>query len=101
MRIRSAALPLAALAAAALGGCAQPSCANHSVLDALDSTDRDGDLAHVGLLRDSATTRLGPGDDEAQCSIWERLRAPGTAGVALRPQYYSVRLVNNGWVMEK
>ncbi|MBE7210369.1 MAG: hypothetical protein INR65_05070 [Gluconacetobacter diazotrophicus] len=92
---------LAAALVAGLGGCAQRTCANYSVLDALDSYDRDDDLTHVGLIRRSAVTVPGPAGNQLQCSIWEQRHLPGTTGVILRPQYYSVRMVNNGWVLSK
>lgn len=94
-----AVLLLAALTA--LPGCAQRSCANYSVLDYLDSIDRDSDLAHVGLVRSSVATRIGPDGNAAQCSVWEKVHLPGRPGVGYRPQYYSVRLHNNGWLLER
>jgi hypothetical protein len=85
------------LALALLSGCASPTCSNPYVLDFLDHADRQADLAHVGLLRGSARTAPGAGPDQLSCSIWEQIRTPGTRAVQLRPQYYQMRHVSDGW----
>lgn len=106
-RIPKAAGRLAACCAAAamLSACAPRSCANPYVLDFLDQADAQSDLAHVGLVRDAVVTVPGPTPDTLGCSIWERVRQPGsgpngaTRGgpVVLRPQYFRLRHVGDGW----
>lgn len=85
------------LALALLSGCASPTCSNPYVLDFLDHADRQADLAHIGLLRGSARTAPGAGPDQLSCSIWEQVRTPGTRALQLRPQYYQIRHVSDGW----
>lgn len=85
------------LVLAVLSGCASPTCSNPYVLDFLDHADRQADLAHVGLLRGSARTAPGAGPDQLSCSIWEQVRTPGAGTVRLRPQYYQLRHVSDGW----
>ena len=80
-----------------LGGCAEPNCGNPYVLDFLDHADRQADLAHAGLLRGSARTAAGATPDRLSCSIWEQVRTPGVRPLSLRPQYYQVKHVADGW----
>ncbi len=80
-----------------LAGCAEQSCGSVAVLDALDDSDGQADLSHLGLVRDAVRTAPGPTPDSASCSIWERVRGPLPEQVLLRPQYYGVRRVSTGW----
>ncbi len=84
-----------------LAGCAEQSCGSVAVLNALDASDAQADLSHLGLVRDAVRTAPGPTPDSASCSIWERVRGPvptqGQEQVLLRPQYYGVRQVSTGW----
>ncbi len=93
-------LPMVALVLG-LAGCAEQSCGSVAVLNALDDSDHQADLAHLGLVRDAAVTAPGSTPDSASCSIWERVRGPsseqGQEQVLLRPQYYGVRRISTGW----
>ena len=80
-----------------LAGCAERSCGGVAVLNALDDTDHQADLSHLGLVRDAVRTAPGAPPDSASCSIWEQGRGPGPGQVLLRPQYYGVRQVSTGW----
>ncbi len=80
-----------------LAGCAEQSCGSVAVLNALDGSDHQADLSHLGLVRDAVRTAPGPASDTASCAIWERIRGPAPDQVLLRPQYYGVRRVSTGW----
>ncbi len=80
-----------------LAGCAEQSCGSVAVLDALDASDHQADLSHLGLVRDAVVTAPGPTPDSASCSIWEQVRGPAPDQVLLRAQYYGVRRVSTGW----
>ncbi len=93
----AAAIPVLLCAAALLSGCAPRSCANPYVLDFLDQADARADVSHVGILHAPVVTAPGPTPDRLRCSVWEQVRRPGDGKVVLRPQYFPLRAVGDGW----
>ncbi len=89
-------LPVLGLALG-LAGCAEQSCGSVAVLNALDDSDGQANLSHLGLVRDAVRTASGPTPDSASCGVWEQVRGPVPGQVLLRPQYYGVRRVSTGW----
>ncbi len=94
---RLARLGLLGAALVALSGCASRGCGNPYVLDFLDHADRQADLTHVGLLRAPVSSAPGATPDRLSCSVWEQVRPVGTSQLVLRPQYYHLQHVSDGW----
>lgn len=100
-------IALLGLAIGSLAGCGGHSCDNGYVLDFIDAEDRQADLAHLGLVRDAVRTAAGPTATSARCSVWEKVRNPayGTTpsqpASLLRPQYFTVTRIDDGWKVDR
>ncbi|MCQ8279231.1 hypothetical protein NFI95_12335 [Acetobacteraceae bacterium KSS8] len=88
---------LCSAAMALLAGCAPRSCANPYVLDFLDQADARADVWHAGILHDPVVTAPGATPDLLRCSVWEQVRRPGDGRIVLRPQYFTLRHLGEGW----
>jgi hypothetical protein len=88
---------LCCAAASLLSACAPRSCANPYVLDFLNNEDARADVEHVSVLHDPVVTVAGPTPDTLSCSVWEQVRRPSDGRTVLRPQFFGLRSVGEGW----